>query len=103
MKDQGNKHDAGKPRFDLVDPYFHEDIAIVLTNGATEYGDYNWMHVEPFRTRYIAALERHLNALKKGEDIDPDSGHLHVAHIACNAMFLHWEGRTRLFPNTEDK
>lgn len=91
MQDQGNKHDAGKPRFDLIDPYFHEDVAIVLTDGAQEYGDYNWMKIE--KERYIAALERHLNAFKKGEMIDPKSGKPHMAHVACNAMFLHYFGR----------
>ena len=88
---KGNKDDADKARFDLIDPEFLEDTAIVLTEGAKEYGDYNWTKVG--RERYIAAAYRHLNALHKGEEIDPKSGRHHGAHLACNAMFLHWLGK----------
>jgi len=85
---KGKKFDNDKPRFDLLDPQFLEDTAEVLTEGAEQYGDYNWKQIE--RERYIAASYRHLNALHKGEVNDPKSGKPHAAHLACNAMFLHW-------------
>jgi hypothetical protein len=38
--------------------------------------------------RYTAALLRHLAAREQGEVCDPESGLLHAAHMACNAMFI---------------
>lgn len=85
---RGNKDDVGKPRFDLIDPEFHLEVAEVLTEGAKKYGDYNWTKVE--RDRYIAAAHRHLNALHRGETHDEESGNSHASHLACNAMFIFW-------------
>lgn len=89
----GIKFDDKKPMFDLIDPYFAEDLARVLTFGAAKYKPNNWQKVKNAKTRYIAALERHINAYKKGEVIDPESGLPHTAHIACNSMFLHYLDR----------
>ena len=85
---QFTKYDQGKARFDLIDPYFHEDLAKVLTMGANKYSDNNWQKGEI--DRYIAATERHLNALKKGENEDPESGISHTAHASTNLMFIHY-------------
>ena len=83
------KFDSSKPRFDLVDPWFSEDTAKVLTMGALKYAEDNWKLNTDIK-RYIGALERHLNEIKKGEFIDDESKLQHSAHIACNAMFLHY-------------
>jgi len=34
---------------------------------------------------------RHLVAEYKGEDYDIESGFLHLAHAACNILFLLWK------------
>lgn len=83
------KFDSAKPRFDLIDPWFSEDTAKVLTMGAMKYAEDNWKLNTDIK-RYIGALERHLNEIKKAEFIDSESGLQHTAHIACNAMFLHY-------------
>jgi len=31
---------------------------------------------------------RHLEVIRLGEDIDPESGLLHAAHLQCNAQML---------------
>lgn len=93
----GMKFDTQKAKFDLIDPFFHEDLAYVLTFGAVKYGPNNWQQVEDAVSRYIAALERHANAFKQGEITDPESGLPHTAHIACNAMFLHWLKRNEQY------
>jgi len=86
----GKKNDEGKLRFDLVLPEFEEDVAAVLTVGAETYGANNWQKVEDATERYYAALRRHIAAWRKGEKTDPDSGISHLAHAACNLMFLHY-------------
>lgn len=91
-KELGVKYDDGKARFDLIEPEFEEDIANVLTMGANKYAQNSWQHVEDGKNRYYAALRRHLNAWRKGEKTDQESGMSHLAHAACNVMFLmHFE------------
>lgn len=88
---EGRKDDQGKPRFSLLRfgcPNALEGVARVLTFGAKKYADHSWQNVEDGIDRYTSAMERHQNALAKGEDFDPESGLLHIDHVACNALFL---------------
>lgn len=84
---QGDRYNEGKPRFSLVSPIAHEELAKVLTMGAQKYAPYNWMKGLPYM-EIIDSLERHVNAFKKGENMDKESGLHHMAHVMCNAMFL---------------
>lgn len=84
---EGIKYDQEKPRFDLVDPLAVEGLAKVLTFGANKYDPDNWRGGITY-SRLIAAMERHLNAFKRGEEIDPESGLPHIDHLGCNWMFL---------------
>lgn len=85
----GAKYDAGKERFDLIEPNFELEMAKVLTHGAELYGAYSWKTIQEPLTRYTAALKRHTNRMARGEIIDPSTGLYHAAQIAVNAMFLH--------------
>ena len=73
-----------KPRLDLLEPVADEDIADVMAHGADKYGVENYRDIPIHLRTYIAATRRHLNAIKRGEDIDPDSGKSHWAHIGAN-------------------
>lgn len=60
-------------------------VAPVFALGARKYGRLNW-RTQPIReVAYIEAAERHLLALKDGQDIDPESGVSHWAHLAATA------------------
>lgn len=85
----GLKYDSTKPRMDLIDPAFLEDLANVLTFGAKKYTAHNWRN-GIHTSRLIAAAYRHLGAINKGEDLDPESNLPHAAHLGCCVMFLHW-------------
>ena len=88
---RGAKYDAGKPRMDLVLRGFPQgllEVAKVLTFGANKYAAHAWKNVPNAVSRYEAALLRHLIAHSKGEVVDPESGLPHLAHAACNMMFL---------------
>lgn len=94
----GTKHDGDKPRMDLLDTAALQGLADVLTFGAKKYAPHNWRNGINY-SRLIAASLRHLTAVNKGEDIDPESGLLHVDHLACCVMFLSnymHTGRTEL-------
>jgi len=85
------KHDGGKPRFSILRfgcPNSLEGVAQVLTFGAKKYADHSWQTVNNGVDRYWSAMERHMNALAKGETHDEESGLLHIDHVACNALFL---------------
>ncbi len=81
--------DPTKPPLDLVPPTLARGIARVLGKGAKKYSRGNWMRGMSF-SEVIAAAERHLLAIKQGEDVDPDSGELHIYHLGCELAFLSW-------------
>lgn len=85
---EGVKFDGQKPRFDLVPPHIEEEVAKVLEFGARKYAPDNWKKVPDGKRRYLAALGRHVNAYKRGEQCDPETGLHHLAHAICCAMFL---------------
>lgn len=83
----GTKHDNGKPEYDLVDSLFVDELAKVLTFGSKKYGRHNWRDGLS-TSRLLAACFRHLYAFSRGEDKDPESGLLHLAHAAACIMMM---------------
>lgn len=83
----GVKNDDGKVRWDLMPSDALEEIAKVMTHGATKYGDRNWEKGMDWH-RPFAACMRHMWAWWRGEDVDPESGISHLAHAGCCVLFL---------------
>lgn len=84
---QGTKNDLGKDRWDLA-PWDAIRLVIkVLNFGALKYQDRNWEKGINY-SRIFGAVQRHLTAWWGGEDRDPESGILHLAHAACGILFL---------------
>lgn len=96
----GVKHDQNKPRVDLLDPTALEGLARVLAFGATKYAAHNWRGGISY-SRLIGAALRHLFAIIRGEDVDPESGLPHVDHLGCCWMFLSNMMKTR--PDLDDR
>lgn len=86
--DGGLRFNNNKPRVDLVSPVLVERVAEVLTRALEKYPENNWRKGLKWNSQVASSLERHLLKFKRGEDCDEESGLLHVAHIAANAMFL---------------
>jgi len=84
------KFDQGKLRYDLLPWDSVEQVVDILTYGAEKYDAESWQLVDDANNRYFAALLRHLIAWKQGEITDEESGRLHLAHVATNALFLLW-------------
>ena len=99
-KDKGLRFNDGKTRHDLVPAFAQEQYAKVLTMGAAKYGDSNWTKGMKW-SKVIASLERHLQAIKHGEDYDIESKLLHAAHIMCNAAFL--TEYYKIYPQGDDR
>lgn len=82
----------GKVRMDLLPWPELEEVAKVFTAGAKKYGERTWTELDNGYERYKGALLRHLCELEKGNDIDPDTGCLHCAQVAWNALaMLHFK------------
>ena len=90
---EAHKDDKGKARYDLVSPEFEQSVAEVLTYGAEKYSENSWQKIENREERYYAALRRHIAAWRMGEEIDKESGLPHLAHAACNIMFLMYKDK----------
>jgi hypothetical protein len=90
----GKKYDENKPPLDLIPPEAIEDEAKAWGFGANKYGRYNFRSGIAY-TRLIAAALRHLFALLRGEDNDPESGLPHEAHVRCCMGMLSVMKKTR--------
>ncbi len=97
---KGNKYDAAKPPMALLDPAFLEGVASVLGFGANKYAAHNWRNGIEY-SRLISAAYRHLGAINRGEDVDPESGLPHTHHLGCCVMFLASMMQTR--PDLDDR
>ncbi|WP_421991669.1 dATP/dGTP diphosphohydrolase domain-containing protein [Roseococcus sp.] len=85
----GAKLDAGKMRPSLVLGGFSRALAEVTkvgTYGANKYSDNGWMEVPNGLARYSDAQLRHQLSEMSGERCDKDTGLLHAAHAAWNAL-----------------
>ena len=81
------RYDFGKLRVDLLPYDSIEKIAEVFTHGAIKYGDDNWRKGMEWK-RIYGSLIRHLIKSFRGEDIDEDSGCLHLAMAAWGCIVL---------------
>lgn len=96
----GLKFDTNKPRMDLLDRQWLEDVASVLGFGAQKYEAHNWRKGLQ-QSRLIGAALRHLHAHNSGEDMDPESGLPHLAHASCCLMFASYMAKSR--PDMDDR
>jgi uncharacterized HAD superfamily protein len=96
----GLRYNKGKLRYDLLHPKALEGITKVMTKGAEKYDERNWEKGMKW-SNVIASLKRHLAAIEKGEDNDPETGELHVDHLQCNAHFL--SAYYSIYPQGDDR
>ena len=86
----GVKHDGDKlkPTLLLDDmPLAIQEMLKVLKHGADKYAEGNWLKVNDGVNRYRNACDRH-RLQSSIEEYDSESGFLHLAHEAVNAVML---------------
>ena len=87
----GTKETTGKLDWSLVPFDAMEEVVRVLEFGVKKYARDNWKQDIPdVKNKLFAAMHRHLTAYSKGEQCAEDSQLMHMAHVACNALFLIW-------------
>lgn len=79
---------ALKTPLHLIPPVASAAAARVHALGERKYGFYNWRKTNVSTCTYIAAIKRHLDAFLDGEDLDPESGESHIAHIVASGNIL---------------
>lgn len=92
---EGKKFDQDKLPLELFDWMYATEIAEILQLGKEKYGPNNWKTLANAEDRYFAAAMRHLILWRQGEALDPESGKSHLAHGACNLMFLSYFERNK--------
>lgn len=74
---------ADKAPLDLLEFDADCETARALQTGAVKYGRRNYRQVPIQASTYGAAIKRHAGAWIDGEDLDPESGLSHLAHVAA--------------------
>lgn len=99
------KFDTGKLDWSLLPYEALEEVVKVLEYGKHKYAAHNWSSNGGFKyTRVFNALMRHTLAFMRGEDKDPETGLSHIAHAACNILFLlHFVTLKDKYPNCDDR
>ncbi|MGM9759315.1 MAG: dATP/dGTP diphosphohydrolase domain-containing protein [Parabacteroides sp.] len=65
-----------------------KEVVRVYTAGAAKYGANKWQGLPDGYQCYRAALLRHMTEIEEGRLIDPETGCLHAAQIAWNAIAM---------------
>lgn len=87
-----NDRKDGKVRMELLPWAELYEIARVYTAGAEKYGPNLWQRLHDGYERYKGAMLRHLTAVERGETVDEETGCLHAAQVAWNAIaMLHFK------------
>ncbi len=102
VNSQGVKNDTGKLRYSLLPTSSVEEVVKVLMNGAVKYGDRNWEQGINY-SRVYDATQRHLNSWWAGEDNDVEDNLSHLAHAACNILFLLHYSRSFYYNKFDDR
>jgi hypothetical protein len=85
----GLKYDQGKDDWSLLPMNAIREVVKVFTYGSQKYSKNNWRFVADTE-RYVSAFFRHIEAWRRGEVYDPESGLRHLSHACCNLVILVW-------------
>lgn len=64
-----------------------DQVAKVGDYGAKKYDQWNYTKGMPWM-KLLGSCSRHLASFIRGQDLDPESGLPHMAHLAYNALIL---------------
>jgi hypothetical protein len=85
----------------LLSPIAKVHWALAQFAGMLKYGAWNWRVAGVRSSVYVSAIERHLDAYKSGEDLDPIDKTKHLGNImACCALIMEAEAAGKL---TDDR
>lgn len=77
---------AYKPKWNLVHFKSLEPMVRALENGADKYAPHDWQKAYT-KEEVKNKMQRHLAAIMDGNEVDEESGLLHIGHLMADAMF----------------
>jgi len=83
----GGQKGRKEERWDLFPFDALDEVARVYAFGARKYSDDNWLKGYSWRLS-VGGLLRHISRFMCGEDRDPETGCLHLAHAAWHCLTL---------------
>jgi hypothetical protein len=83
----GGQKGAKPEKFSMLPPQALGTVARVYGMGADKYARDNWRKGYAWSLSYDA-MQRHASAFWAGEDLDPESGEPHMAHVVFHALAL---------------
>lgn len=86
-KGKALSYNEGKNMLDLISPFVEEEVGKVLTYGANKYSRNNNLNGMSWH-KSIGSMMRHINAFRRGEDFDTESGCYHLAQAIVRATFI---------------
>ena len=81
------KYDKDKLDWSMIPFPTLQEVVKVFHYGANKYAKDNWKSGTS-HSRAFASMLRHLLAWYDGEDIDPESGLYHLAHLGAQTLML---------------
>ena len=88
MATTATKHDAGKPRYDLIPPEALDGLSRLFGMGAVKYDARNWEKGMVW-SRVFSAMMRHAWKWFRGESYDTEDGQHHLLSVIWCAMVLY--------------
>ena len=100
--EQSKKNDFKdhKLRWDLLPLKEIEDVVKVYTAGADKYGPNMWQNLPDGYNRYKGAMLRHLVEYEKCNEVDEETGCLHLAQMVWNAIAMLYCSKRKTNPET---
>lgn len=74
--------------YSSVESALEIEIGAVLTAGAKKYDDNNWRRGMKWSVCYGCIRRHFVNGYQQGKERDDETGLPHLAHVACNILFL---------------
>lgn len=90
MHEKSDRKNVDKPQLSELFKFGHALVALVrvMEQGAKKYAKDNWLKGGRPDKDYLDSLTRHLKAFVGGEVYDPETGCMHMAQVAWNALAL---------------
>lgn len=76
-----------KPSPHFIPPVAIIEESVAMGLGGAKYGPFNWNDKPVDASTYYSAAMRHLMCWYSGEDMDPESGCTHLAHVRAWARW----------------
>jgi hypothetical protein len=85
--------DSGKVQWSLLPWELLTPIARVFSFGARKHSPNGWKYETDPIDLYFDAFCRHMDAWRRGETVDPDTGEHPLAHALTDLLIIFWHVR----------